>query len=276
MDFLSEIMSHLNPRRIKELAKKYNSDDERKRKLQLVPYVLFTIFSSAIEEKGSYLPQIVTELKRKFSIGITKQAISKQMVQKRSWKIFKDLFYDLSRKGARYHGEKIDKEKLWILKGYRDIMIPDSSSFKLFKTLLNKYQSVHEDIAGCKLNTLFSFSTFQAIKTKITAQRAHDNNFNFVTLKKGVLYIFDLGYWSYETLQKIIDRKSYFVSRVKKGCDARICAVNGDIAHEFVGKKLSEVMRYFQGDAMDILVKLEDIREELRIVGLLHNHEWYL
>ena len=96
------------------------------------------------------------------------------------------------------------------------------------------------------------------------------------TLKKGVVYIFDLGYWSYETLQKIIDRKSYFVSRVKKGCDPIICAVNGDTAHEFVGKKLSEVMKHFQGDAIDILVKLGDIEKELRIVGLLHKHEWYL
>ena len=139
MDFLNQILRYLNSRKIKDIAKKHNAQDNRERKLTLMPYVLFTIFSSAIEEKGSYLPQIVTELKRKFNIKITKQAISKQMIKKRSWKVFRDLFYDISRKSNRYRGEKISKEKLWILNGFRDILIPDSSSFKVFKTLLTKY-----------------------------------------------------------------------------------------------------------------------------------------
>jgi len=98
MDFLNQILGYLNSRKIKDIAKKHNAQDNRERKLTLMPYVLFTIFSSAIEEKGSYLPQIVTELKRKFNIKITKQAISKQMVKKRSWKVFRDLFYEISRK----------------------------------------------------------------------------------------------------------------------------------------------------------------------------------
>ena len=166
-----------------------------------------------------------------FEIDISKQAISKQMVKKRSWKLIRDLYSYLLRKSARLPGGKVSKEQLKILNNFRDILIPDSSSFRLFKTLLkDKYESTQENIAGCKLHTLFSFKSVRAIKVKITKQKTHDNKFNFTilqepkillkfnfikifrTLKKGVVYIFDLGYWSYETLQKIIDRRSYFVS----------------------------------------------------------------
>ena len=275
---INRILGFLDPKKIKELADKHGSNDIRKGgKLPLIQFVLFAIFSAAIKEEGSYLPQIQTELMQYFDIDISKQGISKQMVKKRSWKLFRDLYSYLLRKSTRIHGEKISKRQLTILNGFRDILIPDSSSFRLFKTLLeDKYESTKKNIAGCKLHTLFSFKSVQAIKVKITEQKAHDNNFNFVTLKKGVVYIFDLGYWSYETLQKIIDRKSYFVSRVKKGCDPVICAVNGDAAHEFVGKKLSEVMEHFQEDTIDVLVKIEDIKKELRIVGLLYKREWHL
>jgi len=275
MDFLNQILSYLNSRKIKDIAKKHNAQDNRERKLTLMPYVLFTIFSSAIEEKGSYLPQIVTELKRKFNIKITKQAISKQMVKKRSWKVFRDLFYEISRKSNRSRGEKISKEKLRILNGFKDILIPDSSSFKVFKTLLTKYQSTHKGIAGCKLNTLFSFSSFRAIKVKITTQKTHDNKFKFVKHDKGVLYLFDLGYWSYKTIQTIIDRKSYFISRLKKSCDPVISSVNGNTTHKFVGKKLSEIKAYLQGDTIDLNIKLNGVEKEIRVVGILHNHEWY-
>lgn len=274
MNFLSKIMLYLNLKKITEIAKKYKSCDNRKRKLTLRLYFLFTIFSSAIEEKGSYLPQIVTELKRNFDVDITKQAVSKQMVNKRSWKMFRDLFCYL--KSTRHHGGKINKETLSILKGFKDILIQDSSSFKAFKTLLKKYPSVHKDVAGCKLNVLLSLNSFCVIKTKITEQKAHDNNFNFITLHKGVLYLFDLGYWSYETFQKIIARESYFISRLKSGCNPVILSVNGDITHEFVGKKVSDVMKYFQGDIIDITVKLAGVDEELRIVGLFHDNTWYL
>ena len=274
MKFLIKIMLFLNPRKITEIANKYDSCDNRKRKLTLMLYVLFTIFSSAIEEKGSYLPQIVTELTRNFDIGITKQAVSKQMVNKRSWKIFRAIFCCLE--NTRHNNGKIDKETLSILKGFKDILIADSSSFKAFKTLLKKYPSVHKDVAGCKLNTLFSLSDFCTIKAKVVAQKIHDNNFDFITLQKNVLYLFDLGYWSYKTFQKINARKSYFVSRLKSGCNPLIQSVNGDITHEFVGKKLSEVKKYFKDNTIDLTVKLFGVDDELRIVGLLYDHTWYL
>ncbi len=277
MKMINKIINYLNPRKIEELADKHNSNDNRKGgNLPLIPFVLFTIFMGAIKDKGSCLIPIKIELWQYLDIDISKQAISKQMVKKRSWKLYRDLYLYLLRKSARLPGGKISKEKLNILNKFKDILIVDSSSFRLFQTLFKKYKSTQEGIAGCKLHTLFSFERMRAIKFKVTKQKAHDNNFNFVTLKKDVVYLFDLGYWSYETLQKIINRKSYFVSRVKKGCDPIICAVNGDAAHEFVGKKLSEVMKHFQGDTIDILVKLGDIKKELRIVGLLYKHEWYL
>lgn len=274
---IDRILSYLNPGNIEKIANKHESNDIRKGgKLLLIPFVLFTIFLGAIKEKGGCLPQIQTELTQYFNIDITKQGISKQMVKKRSWKIYRDLYSYLLRKNARDSGGKISKEKLCILTKFKDILIPDSSSFKLFNKLLEKYKSTNEGISGCKLHTLFSFKSVQAIKVKITEQRVHDNKFKFITLRKGVLYLFDLGYWSYATLQKIIDRGAYFVSRVRKDCDPVICAVGGDIAHEFVGKKISEVIDCFPGDVIDIVVKLEGVKKELRIVGLLHNHEWYL
>lgn len=274
-EILEKINGYLDPEEIENIAKKHKSEDIRKRKLTLIPFVLFTIFSSSIVEKGSYLPQVITELKRIFDIDITKQALSKQMVNKRSWKVFRDIFNNILKKNADSLGKKSSKEELTILNGFKDILIPDSSSFKVFKTLLKKYKSTNDDVAGCKLNILFSFSCLQVVKAKITQQKTHDNNFKFVKLDKGMLYLFDLGYWCYKTFQKIIDRKSFFISRLKKGCNPTICSVNGDTSHKFVGKKLSEVKAFLQDNPIDFLVKINGIKDELRVVGLLHNSDWY-
>lgn len=274
-EILEKIKGYLDPEEIENIAKKHKSQDIRKRKLTLIPFVLFTIFSSSIAEKGSYLPQLITELERIFDIDITKQGLSKQMVTKRSWKVFRDIFNNILKKNKKSLGKNTSKEELTILNGFKDILIPDSSSFKIFKTLLKKYKSTNEDIAGCKLNILFSFSNLQVVKAKITQQKTHDNNFKFVKLDKDMLYLFDLGYWCYKTFQKIINRESFFVSRLKKGCNPTICSVNGDTAHEFVGKKLSEVKVFFQDNTVDFLVKIKGIVEKVRVVGLLHNSDWY-
>jgi hypothetical protein len=197
------------------------------------------------------------------------------MVKKRSWKLFRDIFYRLLQKNANSLNKKSSEGELAILKKFKDILVPDSSSFKIFKTLLKKYKSTNKGKAGCKLNIVLSFSSFRVIKAKITQQKKHDSNFKFLKRDKGILYLFDLGYWSYKIFQKIIELKSYFISRLRKDCDPTIYSVNGNTTHEFVGKRLSEIKEYIQGNTIDLLVKIEDIEEKLRVVGLFRKNVWY-
>lgn len=81
-------------------------------------------------------------------------------------------------------------------------------------------------------------------------------------------------------LKKIIDARSFFVSRLKKSCDPLIVTVSDQRWSHLVGKRLSQINGALKGIAeLDMEVQLSKsekspLKDDLRLVGMLHEGGW--
>ncbi|MCK4731158.1 MAG: IS4 family transposase, partial [Methanophagales archaeon] len=95
-----------------------------------------------------------------------------------------------------------------------------------------------------------------------------------------ILYLFDLGYWSFTRFKKIVEAKSFFVSRLKKSCDPLIVAVSDLKWADLVGMRLSQITNALKDmNELDMKVQLaksknSQFNTKLRLVGTLHEGEW--
>ena len=113
-----------------------------------------------------------------------------------------------------------------------------------------------------------------------TNGKRHDSRFRGITRQAGILYLFDLGYFAFTRFQKIIEAKSFFVSRLKSICDPLILQVQDKKWQHLVGCRLSEITDRLKPDQpLDVRVKLSKAQKpyfdyELRLVGLCYEDQW--
>jgi hypothetical protein len=130
------------------------------------------------------------------------------------------------------------------------------------------------------MNTKFSIVNLVVTKLQVTEGKRHDSKFRFITQAPNILYLFDLGYWSFTRFKKIADAWSFFVSRLKKSCDPLIVAVSDAKWAHLAGKLLSQIMNALKDmKELDVRVQLaksknSQFKTELRLVGILHEGEW--
>ena len=119
-----------------------------------------------------------------------------------------------------------------------------------------------------------------AQKVQVCEGKRHDSRFRGITKESAILYLFDLGYWSFTRLKTIIDAASFFVCRLKGNCDPLIVGVSNDKWRPLIGKRLSQIGSLLEGqDVFDVTVKLSKAKkprfnEEIRLVGLLYEGVW--
>jgi len=122
--------------------------------------------------------------------------------------------------------------------------------------------------------------TFVTTKLQVTEGKRHDNKFRFITKAPNILYLFDLGYWSFKSFKKIMDAKSFFVFRLKKSCDPLIVTVSNQKWSHLVGKRLSQIngaLKWMTELDMEVQLSKSEkspLKDDLRLVGMLHEGEW--
>ena len=115
---------------------------------------------------------------------------------------------------------------------------------------------------------------------QVTAGTRHENRFSGITKQPGILYLFDVGYWSFSRLKKIIEAASVFVCRLKASCDPLIIAVAQPRWQALIGKRPSEIRELLDGDtSLDVTVTLSKankptLSDDIRLVGLLYDGVW--
>lgn len=116
----------------------------------------------------------------------------------------------------------------------------------------------------------------------MTKGSTHDSQ-RFSEVKPGSLYIFDLGYWCLSFLQKIADKKAFFLSRVRKDAKFTISRVISGFGQSHVGsdllsipifKKRNSIIEVFATSLID------GIEQEFRILGFWSQknrvYHWYV
>ena len=140
-----------------------------------------------------------------------------------------------------------------------------------------------KDWAAVKLHT--SFRLFRGVPEvlALTAQKKNERKISSLRpVGEAVLYIFDLGYWTYELFDTIIDQPQHFISRLRADCNPRLLKVYvGD--PKWMGQRLKDIA--LTGREIDGLVNVSSANpanpqmcHNVRLVGqwIAKDQCWHL
>ena len=276
----------LSDEELSELFEKYGVVDKRKRKLVVRIFFWLMVFTagepsrrgSLLQLIGFFIGALVILYPEKEIMSLSKTAVSNRL-QGVSWYLFRGVYNHLLEKYKTILGAKERK----FLDRFKDAVAVDGSVIGLSRKLEKVFASVHNGKSSLKLNTKYSLKIEAVTKIQVTSGKRHDSRFAFVTKEAGLLYLIDLGYWSFKLMKKIIDVGSFFVMRLKSSCDPLITAVTQADYQHLLGKRLSEISDFLQSHTdcgqIDLTVQLSTAKkprfqEDVRLVGLFHEGEW--
>lgn len=279
---LAEFSAILSEDAIVEQAKEYGVEDKRNRKLAVVSFFWLMVLSAAEATPRGCLSKLVTIFCATFPLiprgrvtRLSRMAISKKL-SGTSWMFFRGVYNRL----LKCYINALEPDDRLLLARFKDCFAVDGSIIRLNKALEQIFKSTAKAQAALKMNTKFSIVNLAVTKLQVTEGKRHDSKFRFITQAKNILYLFDLGYWSFARFKKIADAESFFVSRLKKSCDPLIVAVSDPKWAHLAGKRLSQITNALKDlKEMDARVQLaksknSQFKIELRLVGILHEGEW--
>lgn len=273
----------LSEEELTRLAEQYQTADQRERKLPIRIFFWLMVLSAGQPTARGALFQLVAFFvgtlsglfPAKETLTLTKMALSLKLSQT-TWYFFRGVYNRL----LEAYKTLLPASKRQELSRFSDVFILDATITQVYKSLLKLLPSVHQQQAAAKLHVKFSLAHLTVQKIQVTEGKRHDNRFDGITKQAGILYLFDLGYWGFERLKKIILALSFFVCRLKKNCDPLIVAVTQEHWQPLIGKRLSEIGPFLAGqDKLDVTVKLSKaqkplLHEDLRLVGLRYQDTW--
>ena len=269
----------LSPERLKSLAREHGADDQRERRLTLVPFFWIMILIHSYWLHFGGLGQavslfcVVSATVLGQAVSLTRMAISKQ-IKRRSWPFFQAVLSHLT---AQYP-DQVPSLVARLEPRLKDWRLVDSTVLDLARRLRRHFKSTVKGKAQLKLHIVSSAGSGLLQQVHTTAQKCNDKAVKFVNKTKALLYIFDLGYWAYPLLDAIIERESFFVSRRRSDCDPLIVAAE---KKSWVGKTVSEVLEKIRGQEFECTVKLakwraNPMKHEVRLVGCKDHGRWHL
>ena len=258
-----------------EIAQKHEASDERQRSMTTLTFFWSLVLSVEDKVYHGFYPAMVSAFHKLTGESILKQSISEQM-QRRDWRWLKDIYEQL----LKQYWDRLDGIDKDYLEQFEDFRAVDATVIHVVKTLRQKFRATTRGLAALKINTVYTLKKFVPLKLEITPEIVHEVNFNFLTREKGILYVFDLGWWCYDLFGKIMDHKSFFVCRLKDGADVAIKEFRCKGYSAVSGRKRLSLKELLDcgnlgGDRFDAMVKLGDMKKRVRLAGLKHNGEWY-
>ncbi len=268
---------------LKRLAAEYDVVDQRERRLPIRIFFWLMVLSASqpgvrgglFQLAAFFVAAMVKLFPLHHAIQLSKMALSKKL-KATTWRFFHAVYQVLLR---RYE-KLLPSSTRHLLDRFQAAYAIDGSIARVHSTLEKFFASVHKGQAALKLNTKFSLKNLTPKEVEVSAGKRHDSRYTGVTEEAGILYLFDLGYWAFRLFERICAAGSFFVSRLKPGCDPLVVAVAQPEWAHLIGKRLSEVISLLAGHtALDVTVQLSKAKKPrftrpLRLVGLLHEGVW--
>jgi putative transposase len=223
-------------------------------------------------------------------IALTQSRVSRSTFWERmaTKKLFRTLSRVLSLLMARLRSNlKISKTILGKLQ-VKQIFILDSTSCSLPKRAKHDFPAPRNNVApaAIKAHTLMDIFGNAVKWFELTPATTHDSlRFPPISMLKGCLILFDLGYWDFHLLKTLIDEGVFFLTRVRTGAAINIVrVVSGLPKKKYLGarpydhafhKKKSEIVEVI-GE-----YKFRDRSSfQLRLIGFWNSTEskyhWYV
>lgn len=276
------VMSRLLPTTtLTTLARKWNAGDLRQRKLTCT--IFFWMAVLAFGPGGPItLHKVITYAlvaSLMGGLGATQVALSKEAVsenfRERPWQFFAAVLeYLLTAYAALWSG-LAGQPNLLVVKDLQVLLI-DATVMRVAQQLIEVFPASANGKctkwAALKLHTAFRLFRGVPEVLALTPQKQNERQIDFLRpVGQAVLYLFDLGYWTYALFDTIIERQQHFITRLRKDCNPLILAVYvGD--PKWVGKRLKAIK--LAGRAVDVLVNLSSanpanpqMQHSVRLVG---------
>lgn len=275
------------------LAQKWNARDERQRKLTCVTFFWLTVLAVgpggplSLQKVLTYLlvAQVVAGV-GSLQASLSKEAVSENF-RERPWQFFAAVVTYLVSVHAQVWSQYVGGVPM--LAAIRDVqvLLVDATVIRVARQLVAVFPVSHAkkavDGAGVKLQV--SLDLFRGLPTVLALSPQAKNERKIAFFRpagEAALYIFDLGYWTYELFDTIITQGQHFISRLRADCNPRILKVYVG-KQEWVGKRLKEIT--LTGQTVDLLVNVSSdnphnpqMQHNVRLVGLWHaaKHRWHL
>jgi putative transposase len=287
------LMSQLLPSAVlNDLARKWNAGDVRQRKLTVTVFFWMTVLAVGPGGPLSLHKVLTYALAAGVmgGLGATQVALSKEAIsenfRERPWQFFEAVLQYLLMTYTMLWGNLAGQPNQWVVQDLR-VLLVDATVMRVAHRLISAFPASRngkcKEWAAVKLHT--SLQLFRGVPEvlALTPQKKHERNISFLRpLGEAVLYIFDLGYWTYELFDTIIDRQQHFISRLKGNCNPLILEVYVGKA-DWVGQRLKDIT--LTGRTVDCLVNVTSanpanphMRHNVRLVGqwITKDQEWHL
>ena len=167
--------------------------------------------------------------------------------------------------------------------GVKMMVAVDSSIVTLWDSLALKFPGTF-NYASVKLHAGINLITGAVDWYQHTPGSTHDSQcFPTLRASQGKLFIFDLGYWSYELIVEISRKGAFFLSRIKKSASLKIIDTVVGIGKKHIGNNLLSLhFKKSRGKIIEVIVEVivDKKSHSYRAIGFWNKTErcyhWYL
>jgi putative transposase len=254
LEFLkSGLESCLGKEMIRNLAKEVNWQ-KRHRKIDPYQFVCSLVMSFGSEQTRS-----LSGLYRSFILA-TGLELSRSSYYDRFTCEFVCLMKEILNHSINQWSENIRPLK-GMLSGFTDLIAADATVLKLHDMLKNVFPSNgrRNQKAIAKIHLTTSLLSDSPAFVVITSERVNESK-SFVVNEfvSGKLLVFDLGYFKYDTFNKIDKYGGFFISRVTKSANPKVSKDNlNNNSEKFEGKKLKEILEVETAEILDLCVTID-------------------
>jgi len=287
------VLQQLLPReRLQQLALRWQAADERQRKLTCTVFFWLAVLAFgpggpvSLSKIISYA--LVANLLAGVSVtqaSLSKEAVSENL-RERPWRFFQAVLEYLLSAHAGLWRKLAGRPNLQVVQTLQVLLI-DATVMRVANALLDVFPASRngqrEHWAGLKLHTAVHLFRRVPEVLALSAQKKNERHIDFLRASgEAALYIFDLGYWTYELLETIITQQQQFIARMRLDCNPQVLAVYvGD--PRWVGQRLKAIQ--LSGQTLDLLVNVSSanphnaqMQHDVRLVGCWNrkNKRWHL
>lgn len=167
--------------------------------------------------------------------------------------------------------------------GVSEVCAVDGSMVTLWDGLRDHFKGTFMESA-VKLHMMINLVSSNLLWLDITPGATHDSQ-RFPMIKKGALYIYDLGYWSAPLIGQINKAKAFFLSRVKQNAHLMVTKVVDGIGQGIVGRDLLSFPIHNKRSGSNIIeliatLTINQKQEPFRVLGFWDKksriYRWYI
>lgn len=253
---------------------------DKRTNIQPIEFITGLVFHFQGDTRNLSLESIRRALISHLGVKISKSAFWERLSRGRLKNMLLKLVSELM---ANITGTALVGKSILTALSVSGIYLLDSSSITLWDGAKEDYPGSRTH-AGIKWHFCFDLFSGSLKWFDFSPTSTHDSKFfPPFELLKGILIIFDLGYWDYNLLVSIKDAGGYFLSRVKTNSAIKIHKVISGISPIHAGKKLSTLSFKRRGSEVVELIGsivVDKIEHHFRLVGFWNPEEkkyhWYI